>query len=148
MKITQFKVNQLLAIFFILSLSTSLYARKPAVEDFVGVETEGYQKTPKGTEVLFNFENQLGSNKFKSNNTNTSGKTDIDAFNIDSFSTVMLFAFATLPFLMWFGINQSVKEQKTINSTQTPPKTQTTAKVESLDDYRKSKEDDEDKLAS
>ena len=25
----------------------------------VGVETEGYEKTPKGTEVLFNFGNQL-----------------------------------------------------------------------------------------
>ena len=132
------KLNHLLVLIFVFTLSATLHARKPAVEDFVGVESEGYEKTPKGTEVLFDFGNQLAPVQVE--NSNVSSKIDID-----SFSSFMLFAFATLPFIMWFGINQSIKEQRAINVTQTPPST--ASKVEKLDDYRKSANDDEDKLA-
>jgi hypothetical protein len=138
------KLNHLLVLIFVFTLSASLHARKPAVEDFVGVETEGYEKTPKGTEVLFDFGNQLAP--VQSQNLNVSSKIDIN-----SFSSFMLIAFATLPFIMWFGINQSVKEQKAVNTTQTPPAT--ASKVEKLDDYRKSSssktedDDEKDKLA-
>jgi len=137
------KLTQLLVMTFIFTLSVNLYARKPAVEDFVGVETEGYTKTPEGTEVLFDFGNSLPNPQVE--NTNNSSKIDID-----SFSTFMLIAFSTLPFIMWFGINQSVKEQNAVNATQTPPSSAQTnsSKVENLDDYRKSDKDDEEKLAS
>lgn len=131
---------------FISTLMSSALARKPAVEDFVGVEPEGYQKTPQGTEVLFDFGSKLQPVEAQTKkNPNLSSKVDIDAF-----STFILFAFATLPFLMWFGINQSIKEAQAINSTQVPPKSASqNSNVESLESYRQSNvDDDEEKMAS
>lgn len=45
----------------ILLFSTMTYAqgRKPAVEDFVGIEVEHPEQTPPGTEALFNFEKEI-----------------------------------------------------------------------------------------
>jgi hypothetical protein len=40
------------------SLSFS-WARKPAVEDFVGIENQDPEVIPQGTEALFNFDQQL-----------------------------------------------------------------------------------------
>lgn len=140
------KITRLLSIIFIFSLTASAFARKPAVEDFVGVEPEGYQKTPQGTEVLFDFGSKLEPVKMENTtNPNSSSKVDIDAF-----STFILFAFATLPFLMWYGINQSIKESKAVNNAQVPPKAvaKDNSNVESLDDYRNTEADEEDKLAS
>ncbi len=39
--------------------TSTAYARKPAVEDFVGVETEKFAKNAPGTEVLFEFGNSV-----------------------------------------------------------------------------------------
>lgn len=135
------KLTHLLVFTFLFSFAVSAQGRKPAVEDFVGVETEGYKKTPKGTEVLFDFGNQIEKNVNSS--PNKSSRVDIDIF-----SSFVLIAFSTLPFLMWFGINQSIKDQKKINATQTPPQTVQANNVESLDDYRKDQEDEKDKIAS
>ena len=49
-------------IFFALTLTltvTGSYARGPAVEDFVGIESETPDVTPEGTEALFNFEQDV-----------------------------------------------------------------------------------------
>lgn len=40
-------------------LSLSVAARKPAVEDFVGIESETPDTTPSGTESLFNFSSEV-----------------------------------------------------------------------------------------
>ena len=135
------KLSHLFVFVLLFSFTVSAQGRKPAVEDFVGVETEGYKKTPKGTEVLFDFGNQVDKSINKSNH--KSSKVDIDIF-----SSFILIAFSTLPFLMWFGINQSIKEQKKVNSTQTPPQTATSSNVQNLDEYRQNSEQDEDKMAS
>jgi hypothetical protein len=49
-------------VFFALTLTltaTGSYARGPAVEDFVGIESETPDVTPEGTEALFNFEQDV-----------------------------------------------------------------------------------------
>ena len=49
-------------IFFALTLTltaTGSFARGPAVEDFVGIESETPDVTPEGTEALFNFEQDV-----------------------------------------------------------------------------------------
>ncbi len=38
-----------------LVVTTAAHARKPAVEDFVGIEPEAQDATPAGTQVLFDF---------------------------------------------------------------------------------------------
>jgi uncharacterized membrane protein YtjA (UPF0391 family) len=47
-----------LVIAVVLTISGS-YARGPAVEDFVGIESEEMDLTPAGTHALFNFEKEL-----------------------------------------------------------------------------------------
>jgi hypothetical protein len=49
-------------VFFALALTlaaTGSFARGPAVEDFVGIESETPDVTPEGTEALFNFEQDV-----------------------------------------------------------------------------------------
>ena len=49
-------------IFFALTLiltAAGSFARGPAVEDFVGIESETPDVTPEGTEALFNFEQDV-----------------------------------------------------------------------------------------
>lgn len=86
--------------FIVLSSFSGLKAqgRAPAVEDFVGVETKDYAITPEGTEIFFNFENNVQE-------TNTSTKQQANG----QFSFWVFLAFVSLPFMMWLGINQSLK---------------------------------------
>jgi hypothetical protein len=80
---------------------SSAFARKPAVEDFVGVESESYEMTSPGSEVLFNFDNTITSTANE-----TSGST--------IFTYMFIASFLALPFMMWFGLTRS---QKALNST-------------------------------
>lgn len=48
----------LFALTLTLTVATS-FARGPAVEDFVGIESETPDVTPEGTEALFNFEQDV-----------------------------------------------------------------------------------------
>lgn len=84
---------------------TSAFARKPAVEDFVGVESESYEVTSPGSEVLYNFDNSI-----KSTSSETSSST--------IFTYMFIASFLALPFMMWFGLTRSQKSLKsTIQST-------------------------------
>ncbi len=53
-----------LCLLVTLSLSAA-WARKPAVEDFVGVESEQPDLTPEGTHVLFDFEKEVAGHAAK-----------------------------------------------------------------------------------
>lgn len=90
----------LMAIIFTLVFSTAFgQGRAPAVEDFVGVETEGYMPTPEGTEVAFNF--------------NFENATPVTAEpSVFGFEVIVLISFATLPFLIWFALNQAGREEE------------------------------------
>lgn len=114
---------------------SSAFARKPAVEDFVGVESESYEVTSPGSEVLFNFDNSITST-----NEETSGST--------IFTYMFIAAFLALPFMMWFGLTRSQKSLKTsaestISVTTFTKTASVNDNVEYLSDYK-----NEDKKAS
>ena len=99
-------------------ISINLYAqgRQPAVEDFVGVEPEGYIPSQKGTEVLFNFNQNI---KIED--------TDFESGNFFALSIMGLMLL--LPFGVWLGIRArlpSQPEQDVMDATN----------VRNLDDYR------------
>ena len=98
------KLRNLLVLTFLFTMvfSVNTFARKPAVEDFVGVETENYRPTTKGTEVLFNFGNHINSiEKEARNKQKTTGWI----------ATGTLVASVLLPFFMWFGITNTLKKE-------------------------------------
>lgn len=117
-------------------LLSSAFARKPAVEDFVGVESESYEVTSPGSEVLFNFDNSITSTTAE-----TSGST--------VFTYMFIASFLALPFMMWFGLTRSQKPLKsTIQPTVSVTSYTTTSSashknVEYLSDYK-----NDDKKAS
>ena len=97
MKITK----TLILSFTLLAISFLTEARKPAVEDFVGVETEYYQETPQGTEVLFNFGNHI---KMTANEGQSSQGMSPPYIGI-----TVLIAFILLPAFIWVGLTRTVQ---------------------------------------
>ncbi len=132
-------LRSLLTFTLLFSVCAFAQGRKPAVEDFVGVESETYKKTPKGTEVLFNFGNKIESV--------AQGEAQIASSSW--FSIIGLGAFASLPFLLWFsivGFKGTTQQQKAQYATEELDVN--SSPVTSLDDYRKSSESDDVKKAS
>jgi hypothetical protein len=115
----------LLLLFILISLP-SAFARKPAVEDFVGVEPQDYSRTPQGTEVLFDFGNTIKANPQNTQNNNVT-------------TTLVLLSFILLPFAMWFGITKSVnpKHEEEEENVQM-------AEVKNLSDYQNKDDNQED----
>lgn len=128
------KIAILVTLTFLISLQ--LQARKPAVEDFVGVEPETYQATPKGTEVLFNFENQL---KQQSNN---QSKLSELTMHSNWFGVFALAAFIGLPFMMWYFISRSVKNENHVPAWK--QSNDESENVAHLDQYREDNSDHDD----
>ena len=114
------------------SIATSLFARKPAVEDFVGVESESYFDVPKGTEVIFNFNKHI--EKLKQNENKVS----------NTFIAFSIFAFICLPFFMWFMISG----QKSNNNLIKTNENTSIKNVTNLDDFRKDVKEESHKEAS
>lgn len=124
-------------LFFIIICSFSglkaAQGRAPAVEDFVGVETQDYAVTTEGTEVFFNFDQNTVTS-------NTSTKQEMPS----QFPFWVFVAFVTLPFIMWLGINRSLNQPSTrvvLEESQQIPEN-----VEFLEIYQKEKQkvDEED----
>tara|TARA_B100001971_G_scaffold215195_1_gene260240 strand:- start:63874 stop:64245 length:372 start_codon:yes stop_codon:yes gene_type:complete len=120
---------QRLSLFLLLSFLVlpSAFARKPAVEDFVGVEPQDYSRTPQGTEVLFDFGNKIKANPTTTENSNLT-------------STFVLISFILLPFAMWFGITRS-----SLSHTE---EEEHMAEVKNIKDYQKAETEEENKKAS
>jgi beta-lactamase regulating signal transducer with metallopeptidase domain len=119
-----------------ISFSSSAIARKPAVEDFVGIETEHFDKTPPGTEVVFEFGNMV---KAKTSTQATSQSTSVSNY----LPGLTIFGFLALPFLLWFGITK--RTQGIVHSQE---EEEFTPNVTNLDDFRKTDQDEEVKKAS
>ncbi len=113
--------------FLTLLVLPSAFARKPAVEDFVGVETESYARAPQGTEFVFEFGNTVQAMGTSSN------------FWTEWVPTLVLFSFIMLPFAMWFGIT------RTTNNVATTATTEQANNVASLSDYKKDDKEKSDK---
>jgi hypothetical protein len=93
--------------FLLLSMLLSLFslnsfARKPAVEPVVGVESESYNPTTVGMEVKYNFGNFIKANNM--------GPNTMEVSTPQWLAGVTLVSFALLPFMMWFFINKSTQK--------------------------------------
>lgn len=112
---------------------SSAHARKPAVEAFVGVETEAYQETPPGTEFSFNF-----------GNTTQAYAQPSSSRIADWTPAIGLATFLMLPMLMWFGIMRTSKEASGAladNKNFGHAPIGATQNVASLSSYKESKEE-------
>jgi hypothetical protein len=98
-------------------------ARKPAVEDFVGIESETPDVTPQGTEALFNFEQEVTAHSERpvqpviryaeTSKTQSSSQWPLSAW----------FGIATvlgLPFATWLLTMRHLKKAQTTATTTAP----------------------------
>lgn len=122
----------LICLLCLVSLST--YARKPAVEDFIGVEPESYKTTPPGTEVLYNFEQNVQA--FGQDNIQGQGSAQSPWFGI-----FVIGAFVFLPAFMWFGMTRNAPQPETAQEA-TPSLEQDNVHV--LENYRAPEDAPED----
>jgi hypothetical protein len=125
-----------------ISLMANSFARKPAVEDFVGVESQDYKETPKGTEVIFNFGQHIQKFKNEVPTVSPSGSSDLSG----GFGLLAIFSFIALPFLMWFGI--AIKTKHVTKSKSFKSGVESSENIANLSDYRSDEQSSDEKKAS
>ncbi len=121
--------------------SANSFARKPAVEPVVGVETESYNPTSVGVEVQYNFGNFIKANNM--------GPNTMETATPQWLAGLTLVSFALLPFMMWFFINKSTQKLGTTTEEETTHQTYADTigqeNVASLSDHRPEQTEKEDK---
>jgi hypothetical protein len=118
----------------LLILFTSLsWARKPAVEDFVGIDNPEPEVIPQGTEALFNFEKEINDHgkpvqkqAVIRTKTIVPVVTETPEASLPWAGLLGLLTLLGLPFASWFA---AYKSKKSIP-----------ANVENMDDYRQKKD--------
>jgi hypothetical protein len=131
------KIQALIIFLFLFSFSLS-YARGPAVEDFVGVEMEGPDSPPQGTEGLINFEKEI--NDFSSNKKKTINQTMFSAQNTTNNSVSAYFGYAVillLPLISWMMMLNHLKSQA---------REKNAANLQVLENYRREKEKKQEEI--
>ncbi len=127
------KFRTVTAAMMVMILSLAVEARKPAVEDFVGIDMEHPEATPQGTETLFNFEKDIKDYKSEPNAPAKLGSPQTGAanspFSLKNILTVT-FIFG-LPALIWFLIMQNLRQKAKVESA---------SNIEVLEKYRREKE--------
>jgi hypothetical protein len=107
--------------------------RKPAVEDFVGIEIEETQVTPQGTESLYNLEADLNKlEEKKKNPPSEMAKTQASAPK--PWSSTTLFGISLivgLPLLVLLMVMSHLKKKASVESA---------SNIEVLEKYRKERE--------
>ena len=84
-----FKILMTFALFLTYSLG---HSRGPAVEEFVGIETENYREVPAGQEALYNFDQEL--------------KKVENATKLETWPYFLIAAFLLLPMGIWFAVSR------------------------------------------
>jgi len=131
------KIQTLTILFFLFSFPLS-YARGPAVEDFVGVEMEGPDSPPQGTEGLINFEKEM--NDFSSNQKKTTNPTMSSVQNSPSNSVSAYLGYAVillLPLISWMMMLNHLKSQA---------REKNAANLQILENYRREKEKKQEEI--
>lgn len=118
----------------ILLISTASYAqgRRPAVEDFVGIEVDQPQVLPQGTESLYNLEQDI--NKIEAKKNQTAKTTPSEIAPSQPFSTGAIFGisiFLGLPLVVWFLVMGHLKKKASLESA---------SNIEVLEKYRRERE--------
>lgn len=114
------------------SLTASAQGRKPAVEDFVGIDVAQPEVTPQGTESLYNFEKDL-SKKIASD-TKPAYKAAPAPVKTTGWSVTSLFVvalFIGLPLGIWMMIMAHLKKKASLESA---------SNIEVLENYRRERE--------
>ena len=111
----------LFCLFLTLTAAFSVHARKPAVEDFVGVEPESYSRTPQGTEVLFEFGNTVKAFR-PYESVAPKGAEAAETFWTEWTPIIALLGFLLLPSIMWHGITRSANRHEASGQTEPQPK--------------------------
>ena len=124
--------------FTFLVLSQVCYAqgRKPAVEDFVGIEVEHPENTPQGTESLFNFEKDISKfedPKIESKKTSRpKAVTKIQEPPMSLTAIIGIAFFLGLPAIIWFTMMNHLRQKAHIQSA---------SNIQVLENYRREKEE-------
>ncbi len=109
--------------------------RKPAVEDFVGIEIEHPETTPQASESLVNLEKDIqtiNAEAYTSVKTNTRKFAEPDAPTPWSVTnTVAIVMLISLPFMTWLMVMNRLRKKATAESA---------SNVEVLEKYRKERE--------
>jgi hypothetical protein len=115
------------------SLSSFAAGRKPAVEDFVGIEIEHPEATPQGTEGLFNFEKDMSQYE-QTKNTSTHSSLRQSTPESISWSLSKIFAIILavgFPAMVWFVAINNLRKKASV---------QNAGNIEVLEKYRKERE--------
>lgn len=120
----------------LLFVSVAAYAqgRKPAVEDFVGIEIDQPEVTPQGTEPLFNLEQDLSKHvvaKAAEPNAKTNSSSHQIRSEMSLTSVIGLTLAVGLPLIMWFMILSHMRKRASVESA---------SNIEVLENYRKTRE--------
>lgn len=105
--------------------------RRPAVEDFVGIEIEESKVTPYGDETLFNLEQDVGKiqspNRKKASLGNFSSQKKV----IDPLTFLGISITLGLPFMVWFMVMSHLRKKAHRENANN---------IEILENYRKNRE--------
>ena len=126
-------VFRALGVTFILLISMTSFAqgRKPAVEDFVGIEVDEPQVMPQGTESLYNLEQDLSKLEVKSQQKDAPAPAPETVKAFDHriiFGVSLVFG---LPLMVWFFVMAHLKRKASVESA---------SNIEVLEKYRKERE--------
>lgn len=115
------------------SISAFAQGRKPAVEDFIGIEVEHPEVTPQGTEPLFNLEEDLDKHQkaLKETPKTPTHVAQETPTEWSLFSVVAVSLGLGLPLIMWFMILGHMRKKASLESA---------SNIEVLEKYRKNRE--------
>lgn len=120
-------------IFLLFSGQSFANGRSPAVEDFVGIETEHMEKAPQGTESLFNLEQDIQKIETVKNEKKAPSTVQLpEAETPTGASTVFGMVFLmSLPILTWMLVMNHLRQKASRESA---------SNIEVLEKYRKQRE--------
>jgi uncharacterized membrane protein YciS (DUF1049 family) len=118
-------------LFTTISLSFA-QGRKPAVEDFVGIEVDQGEVTPAGSEVLYNLEQDLQKINDQKNKAAPKATLAVAESKAWSMSTIVgISFFLGLPLMIWLIMMSYLKKKASVESA---------SNIEVLEKYRKDRE--------
>lgn len=105
--------------------------RKPAVEDFVGIEVEEARVTPQGTESLFNLQQDIKLIEAQKTKTPAPEVTQEAPYSLAPSVVFSISLALGLPMIVWFMIMAHLKKKASLESA---------SNIEVLEKYRKERE--------
>jgi hypothetical protein len=117
----------------VLFVSTASFAqgRKPAVEDFVGIEVDQAEVTPHGSEVLFNLEQDIKEIEAQKNRPALKQPQITESKGFGTTTLIGIGLILGLPMFLWLLMMNHLKKKATLESA---------SNIEVLEKYRRERE--------